>query len=232
MRISSLLRSVACVAALSLYGQQTTPPAQETPKEAQKEAPGAESHGLPPRVAPTDYQAHAVMGKFTLAADFVEHGVPTPDSTFNSEEFVTVEAALYGPADSKVKVSIDDFSLRINGKKTALNSKQFGMVFASLKDPSWEPPEPAQPKSKGGLTTGGGGGGGQDNSPPPVVHMPMPLVHTMQLKVQKAAMPEGERALPVAGLLFFQYRGQVKGIKTVELIYSGPAGQTSLDLQP
>jgi len=62
--------------------------------------------------------------------------------------------------------------------------------------------------------------------------MPMPLVHAMQIKVEKASLPEGDRPLPEAGLLFFPYHGQGDKIKSVELIYSGPAGKATLTLQP
>jgi hypothetical protein len=54
----------------------------------------------------------------------------------------------------------------------------------------------------------------------------------MQVKVQKAALPEGDRALPVAGLLFFLYHGRNEQLKSVELIYSGPAGKATVTLQP
>ena len=39
-------------------------------------------------------------------------------------------------------------------------------------------------------------------------------------------------ALPVAGLIFFQYRGKPQNIKSMELIYNGPAGTVSMPLQP
>ena len=54
----------------------------------------------------------------------------------------------------------------------------------------------------------------------------------MEQRVQKAALPEGDRALPVAGLIFFQYRGKTKDIKSIELIYAGPAGKATLKLTP
>jgi hypothetical protein len=38
--------------------------------------------------------------------------------------------------------------------------------------------------------------------------------------------------LPEAGLLFFSYHGRSEQIKSVELIYSGPAGKATLTLQP
>jgi hypothetical protein len=54
----------------------------------------------------------------------------------------------------------------------------------------------------------------------------------MAQRVQKAALPEGDRTLPVAGLIFFQYRGKTQGIHSIELIYAGPAGKVTLALQP
>jgi hypothetical protein len=54
----------------------------------------------------------------------------------------------------------------------------------------------------------------------------------MSQRVQKAALPGGDRALPQAGLIFFQYRGKTTGIHSLELVYSGPAGKATLALQP
>jgi hypothetical protein len=54
----------------------------------------------------------------------------------------------------------------------------------------------------------------------------------MAQRVQKAVLPEGDRALPQAGLLFFSYRGKPQGIRSIELLYSGPAGKVTLPLQP
>ena len=50
-----------------------------------------------------------------------------------------------------------------------------------------------------------------------------------QQRIQKSALPEGERALPQGGLLFYQHRGKVT---SAELIYSGPAGKCTVVLQP
>jgi len=103
-------------------------------------------------------------------------------------------------------------------------------VLGSLKDPEWEPPVKVEKKSS--MSTGGGGGEGQSNDPPPVPKMSFPERRAMEQKVQKATLPEGDRALPVAGLIFFRYGGKTKGIQSLELIYSGPAGKATLKLQP
>jgi hypothetical protein len=193
------------------------------------------AQGLPPRTAPTEYQTQAKAGTVTLAAEFVRHSVPTAQGTLSTEDYVVVELAMYGPPDTRTQLSLDDFSLRINGKKQALKSVPYGMVLASIKDPEWVPPESASSGkgSKGGLTGGGGGGNDKDlNAPPPVVKVPLELQRAMAQHTQKAAIPLGDRTLPVAGLLFFPYRGKEKNITSVELIYSGAAGQATLNLQP
>ncbi|MEP6536890.1 MAG: hypothetical protein ABJF23_16290 [Bryobacteraceae bacterium] len=209
MRCSSVL----IIAALCVCASGQAPPVEKVP-------------GLPPRLAATDYQSHASAGTVTIAAEFTGHSVPTPQETLNSEDYVVVETALFGPADTKLILSVEDFALRVNGKKT-LPRQPFGMVFQSLKNPELEPPASAA-KSKTNVGSGGQG----DSAPPPVYHIPPDVKHAMQQHVQKAALPLGERGLPVAGLIFFQYRGKTQNIQSLELIYSGPAGKATLALQP
>lgn len=182
---------------------------------------------MPPRAAPTDYQAHAKVGPVTIAADFQAHAVPTAQGTFSSEDYVAVEVAFYGPPDARAKISMDNFVLHINEKKP-LPSVPYGKVFGSLKDPSWEPPETGESKSKTGINTGGNG----QDSTPVVVKMPFPLQRAMEQKVLKAALPEGDRALPEAGLIFFSYRGKEKGIHSISLAYTGAGGKALLRLTP
>src|SRR4051794_38610895 len=115
MRSSLVL--IAAAFCLSAGGQ--TPPAEKP-------------LGLPPRLAPTDYQAHAQAGTVTIGAEFTAHSVPLPEETLLTEDYVVVETALFGPAGTRLKLSVEDFSLRINGKKTALPAQPFGMIFQSL----------------------------------------------------------------------------------------------------
>jgi len=208
---------------LFVHGQQT--PAKEAPTEAK---------GLPPRATPGDYQGRAQAGQVTIAAEFMEHGVPTSEGTLTTDDYVSVEVGLFGPAGTRVTLTPDDFTLQITTKKKApYPARPFGLVIASgsLKDPEWVPPE--EPKSKSKTSLGGGGDDqGASNAPPPPVKIPFEVQRAMALKVQKAALPEGDRALPVAGVIFFQYRGNVKKIQSVELVYSGSAGKATVPLQP
>jgi hypothetical protein len=220
MRLSPVLKTGLWITALCLSAQGQTAPG--------KEAPVNEAKGLPPRISPAEYQAHAQAGAITIAAEFSGHAIGTSQGPLLTEDYVVVETGFFGPPEARTKLSIDDFSLRINGKKVALPGLPYGMVLSSLKDPEWEPPIKAD-KAKSSMSTGGQG---ESNDPPPPPKMPFPVRRAMEQRVQKATLPEGDRALPVAGLIFFQYRGKTQGMRSVELIYDGPAGKATLKLQP
>jgi hypothetical protein len=222
---------------LCLQGQNPpgkTPPGKDLPIDIK---------GLPPRATPADYPEQAEAGKLTLAAEFQGHAVPTLQGNLTAEDYVTVEAAFFGPAGARAKLSYEDFSLRINGKKT-VPALPYGAVLANVKDPEWVPPEPvvskehpnlvdsaeerAQKPSSSGLKSGGG----PDQDPPPIIRVPLEVQRLLHQRVQKAALPEGDRALPVAGLIFFSYTGKVQKIRTIELLYAGAAGKATLTLEP
>jgi hypothetical protein len=183
--------------------------------------------GLPPRTAPTDYHAQAKAGGFTFAADFDGHGVPAGESVFSTEDYIVVEIGIYGAPGSHLNLTYKDFSLRINGRKGLVSAQPYESVFHSLKDPDWIPPDTGS-KSKGSI-----GGGDNSNEPPPApVKMPMPMQLSMEQKVAKASLPEGDRPVPEAGLLFFQNGGKISGFNSIDLVYSGAAGRATLKLVP
>jgi hypothetical protein len=195
---------------------------------AQGQGTQSELKGLPPREAP-DYQAQARAGTVTVAAEFKGHWLPTLDGTLSTEDYVAVEVALLGSPGARIRLSIGDFALRINAKKTPLPCQPYGMVVGSVKDPEWAPPEPPESKSK---TKVGGGGQSQDSGPPVEPKPPVALQRAWAQRVQRAALPEGDRSLPQAGLIFFEYRSKVQNIESIELIYTGPDGKATLKLQP
>jgi hypothetical protein len=208
-------------------------PGQNTPSTPGKDTQANETKGIPPRATPADYQAHAAAGTVTVGAEFIGHPIPTPDgTTYNTEEYVAVETGLYGPSGARLKISVEDFTLRVYAKKmTSSPSQPVGMLFRSLKDPEWEESVALEAKSKSSTSVSTGGKNGEKEPVAPV-HMPLELQRAMQQRVQRAALPEGDRALPLAGLIFFPYRGKEKNIHALELVYAGPAGTATLTLQP
>jgi hypothetical protein len=236
MRLTAVLRTGILIAdvLIATAGLRAQKPDGQTDaqvKEAQaKEAQAKEALGMPARTAATEYQAHAQAGSISIGAEFMGHSVPTPQATYSSDDFIVVETGFFGPPDARLKLAVEDFSIRVNGKKNTLPNRHYELSFHTLRDLEWEPP--AAEKSKTSLNTGGGGQGQQNDSPPPPPKMPMELRRAMEQRVQKAALPEGERVLPQAGLIFFEYRGKAQNIKSIELIYDGPAGKATLALQP
>lgn len=201
---------------------------------ANNDAQASATRGMPARATPNDYQAHAAAGPVTIGAEFMQHSVPTPQGLLTSEDYVVVEAGVFGPPGAKATVNPGDFTLRINGKKT-LQSEPYATVFKSLKDPEWEPDVPAE--QKGGKTSinssgGGLGKGGAGDAAPIVPKPPFKLQREWNLRLQKASFPEGDRPLPQAGLLYFHYTGKASGIHTIELTYAGPSGKATLELNP
>jgi hypothetical protein len=197
------------------------------------EAPGKEAVravGLPARAAPADYQARVQAGTLTVCAEFTGHNVPTEEGgPYTTAEYVVVEAALFGAPGAKIQLSYKDFSLRINGKKQAAPSTPYVLVFPNLRDPEWEPTQSETNLAQTSIAGGRGGKGDQFKPAPP--KMPIALRHTMEQRVLKASLSEGERSLPQAGLLFFEYHGETKAIRSMELLYAGPTGKASLALQ-
>jgi hypothetical protein len=199
----------------------------QAPDVASKDAP-PRAVGLPPRATPGDYQFHAQAGTLTVVAEFMGHGVPTEEGgPYLAENYVVVEAGLYGPPGTKIQLSYKDFSLRINGKKQAEPGQPYVTVFATLKDPEWEPPSS---EASGAQTSINGAGGTQSDRTKIVPKMPMALRHTMEQRVLKASISEGERTLPQAGLLYFEWHGETKAIRTMDLLYNGPTGKATLAL--
>ncbi len=218
--IVAVLTAVLCQAALGRDAQTKDAPG----KDAQgKDTPGHDATRIFPRPAPSDYQAHAQAGAVTIAADFTAHSIVTLQKTLSTEDYVVIEVGVFGPPDARLKLSHEDFSLRINGKKTPLPAQPYLALYQSLKDPEWEPP-----KSK---DDEGGGSQKKDAHPWPV-YPPFELVRAMQVRLQRAVLPEGDRALPEAGLIFFRYGGRSNGVHLVELLYDGPAGKATVAIQP
>ena len=223
MRLPSALRIGVLISAICLcvQGQNT----QST--DAQIEA-----KGMPPRATPADYQVQSQAGTVTVGAEFKGHSLPTLQGTLSTEEYVVIETGLFGSPGARIKLSSGDFALRINGKKTPLPSQPYGLVVGSVKDPEWEPPVAAASKSKTSLNSSGKGEQSEANTPPAPIQIPIAVQRAMAQRVQKASLPEGDRNLPVAGLIFFPYRGKTQSIRSIELIYAGPAGKATLMLQP
>lgn len=199
----------------------------QNPPTANPEA--NELKGMPPRTSPAEYPSRVKVGDITIAAEFAGHSVPRPEDPLTTEDYVVVETGIFGAPGAHTTLLPSDFSLHINDKKP-VTSASFVLVASSLRDPDWIPPEQLQKKEKPKTSFGGGGGAEDTSTLPPKI--PIDLQRKMTRYIHGASLPEGDRTLPVAGLLFFQYHGKTQNIHLLELIYSGPAGKAVIPLQP
>lgn len=226
--------------ALAILIAQSTPaqdtPAADKPLPEVREKPEA-SKGIPPRAAPTDYQTHAQVGKLTLAAELDGHSFPDPSLGIYNNDYVFVEVAFYGAPGASLALNYQDFSLRINGKKNLYPAQPYSFTFKSLLSPEYEPPTQHmldEADKKTSVNTGTNGKSPisttniTDPKLPPIVHVPFEVKRGWEQKVHMASLPEGERALPQGGVLYFEKDGKTN---SVELIYNGPAGKATIRLQ-
>src|ERR1035438_3313971 len=148
MRLTAVLRTGILIADVFIAAAVVRAQKPDTPSDAQtKEAQAKEALGMPPRTAATEYLAHTQIGPISIGAEFMGHSIPTPQANYSSEDYVLVEIGMFGPPDARLRMSVNDFSLRINGKKSPLASQHYELSFHSLKDPEWEPPNVEKSKT-------------------------------------------------------------------------------------
>jgi hypothetical protein len=201
------------------------------------------AQGTPPKTKAADYPVAVQVGTVTLAAEYLVHSLPTPKGTLIANDYLVVEVAFFGPSFSRLKMSPDNFTLRINGKGAPLSTEAPGMVSGSIKFPSTHPHlEAAGSVGAGDGTISVGPrappsqfpGDGKDRTPtgqPPTVKE-VELESSIDNRVLNATLPEGEHSLPRSGLLYFFFRGKIKNIHTLDLFYEGAMGKATLKLLP
>jgi hypothetical protein len=209
-------------------------------------------YGTTPKPKVTDYPVHGQAGVVSMGAEYLVRSVPVGDQTLIVPDYLVVEVALYPPAGRPLAVSSGEFTLRLNGKKQVLHAQAPGFVAASLKYPDWE----QRPTVVG---YGGIGNAGvilgrpeqverfpgdprptQTRLPrPPTAPapedpsgLPKPEARPPEDAVNQTALPSGQVRGPVSGFLYFAFKGKPKSVKTLELLYVGPAGNATLRLAP
>ena len=187
----------------------------------------------------TDYPFHAEAGKVSIGADYLIHSIPAGNQTFVAKDFLVVEVAVFPAFAQPINIDGNTFTLRLNGAKFPLASSAPGFVAASLKYPDWE----QHPTSQ---VSGGVGNAGVTIGPPTVARFPgdpnatHPVPRgpsaedrngversdpeSAEQVITRTALVEGQTDHPISGFLYFPYKGKIKSLKSVELIYQGKDG--------
>jgi hypothetical protein len=179
----------------------------------------------------------------SIGAENLGHNIATAKGAVAVPDYLVIEIAVYSKT-VPIQLNAGNFMLRLNGKKSLLMAQAPAMVIASLKYSDWET-RPALIGMAGvgdGLITIGrpthtGRFPGDPSTPP---SNPVPRAPTDASGVQKEqpelpddlvnhhALPEGEVRPPLSGYVFFPFKGKLKSLKKVELLYEGPLGAATL----
>lgn len=188
-----------------------------------------------------EYPAHAAWPRFEIGAEYLVRSIPTENGSLYARDYLVVEVAIY-PRKDPVTIAAAHFMLRVNGSKSALFAESVGFVAASLKYPDWE----QHPVLVG--TAGIGDGSVIVGAPTPMGRFPgdrtaggpmnmprkqpdnknaagqpkeyIPLIELLE----HASLSEGEARVPRKGCLFFAYKGKLKSIRKLELLYDDGHG--------
>ena len=185
----------------------------------------------------------AKLEKLSIGAEYLVHSFSSGREMFIAKDYLVVEVALYPVNGESLLVSSGQFSLRVNARKQALAPHAPEIVAGSLKYPDREN-GPHAVAALGPIILGQpqpverfpGDPNARTGPPPPRAPQDNPTgldkeppVKAEELVVQ-AALPEGEHSGPSSGFLYFPYRGRVGRIRSLELVFTGPGGSTTLPL--
>jgi hypothetical protein len=204
--------------------------------------------GTEPKPKVGDYPAQAQAGAVSLGAEYMVHSFAGSKQTFIARGYLVVEVALIAGAGERIELSNGQFALRVN-RKTVLMPQAPSFVAASLKYPDWE----SRPALEAAAGVGNAGvvlGRPQqverfpgDRRPPQTRLQNPPRAPEQDHGVEKqepvradevvldTALPEGNVLSPVSGFLYFAYKGKPGSIRSLELIYTGPAGSATVKLR-
>jgi len=184
-----------------------------------------------------DYEVHAQAKNVAIGAEYTVHSFSRGEQMFIANDYLVMEVALFPAKGATIDVLRGDFSLRIN-KKEPLDAAEPTLVVAQMEHPEWQPPRD-RPHPEGGVAVGNIGvviNAPQANpnpfptsrttgAPPPVeIPKDNPSGVTKQQVDPSAlllatALEEGQHHAPISGFLYFPFRGNLKSIKTLELLY-------------
>lgn len=188
------------------------------------------------------------LDKADVGAEFHAHTLPVGEGSGKSPlfagDYLVVEIAIYPAPFVRMQVNPSHFTLRLNGKKV-VEPQSAGMVVRSMKNTRTITPVLVIGSGPGEVTVGepqrqprfpGDPTGSRQPRPSPVPEEEHPGVEKVPEPKIEELVPERELRnevvdKPVAGYLFFPYEGKLKALKSIELIYDGPAGKGKVALQ-
>lgn len=219
----------------------------------------AETHGLRPRAAATDYPAYAAQNGIQIAAEPLD-----PEQVKKSfaadlyQNYIVMEVAVF-PGTQNVKLRDVDFEIRLNGHPTPIRPVSPEAVASSLTRQSRASSSPRTgsrdvniyPEANigyetgtgnypnggrrsgmivgGGVGVGVGGPSGGRDIPPQIASKDRAVIET---ELTEKGLPSGEITGPVAGYLYFPIPSTRKKYTVSALEYIGDTATVNVTFPP
>ncbi len=192
-----------------------------------------------------DYPVHVEAARGNIGAEYFGRAYDGAGGSFYAEDYLVIEVALYPEKGAPMKLAPGDFRLRLNGATREWMPVTSGTVAVAIRQPGLD-------RTRPGVVMGGGVGPGvivmggprtverfpgdpQTRGPsrpgtgqpekPDGVEMGAKAAQALALESMAVDGAGG------SGLLYFHWRGKVRDLKRIELIYDGPAGRASVRLR-
>jgi hypothetical protein len=198
-------------------------------------------YGTKTKASEQDYPAHANLPKLTIGAEYLVHSFSSGSQMFIAKDYLVVEVALFPAVGQSLPVNASHFSLRVNGRNQTLLPQAPEIVANAMKYPDPNTDSGVHPTAQlGPWILGQPRPADRFPGDPNVNHGPVPgkppsdidteTPLTAEELVVRAALPEGEHRGPTSGFLYFSYRGRISHIRSLELVFTSPAGNTTFAL--
>ena len=186
-----------------------------------------------------DYPAHGQTGNIAIGAEYTVRSYSCGEQMYVAQDYLVVEVALFPPKFTTFEVHRGDFSLRINGK-SVLDAADPQMVIEDMKHPEFRTQSLPHTEVGGAVDNHGVVFGGPPinshpfpdsqvpNTPPAYPPVEIPRDNPSGVKQQpvdpyelllQTSLEEGQHHAAIGGYLYFPFRGKIKSVKTLELLY-------------
>lgn len=184
--------------------------------------------------------AEALAGDVKLSAVLNYRSLSHQGRSYFLDQHLVVEVALSSAPLKRLKLSSNQFHLRINGGKQVLAAQPANLVAYATK---WRWSDRGVEARAGPIILGGPPNEPRfpgDRTPAPLPRVPESRpagapepVEAPELGevLAQAALPEGDILLPVSGNLYFPFTKKIKSIKKLELVFQGPDAAVTLRLR-
>jgi hypothetical protein len=201
--------------------------------------------GTEPKASAAGYAKHVKLESLEIGAEYLARLIP--DGHF-AGNYVVVEVALFPDRRKEIDVALSFFRLRVNGREYPQLAQAPQAVAAALKNPESEGfrgPQASVGVGQGSVILGGPARTERFPGDPQARRQPRPEPRDPDkpapdptkepMKDYEAAivfaLDEGKTTMARSGLVYFHWNENLKKIKSLELLYEGPAGKASLAIR-